>query len=288
MLTVKMQDVELTPQLYNTPVQVRSRELSTPVMENLYNNINAYFHIVSIETDNDILGFEALSKVDMKKYFKYDVTFMINSINDNSPLRTGAPYCNILLQLTDQMITLDRTYTKLLEVLGDVGGLMEFVFSFLKILSLFLTEALYEKGLINHLFSFDLDKKVISVKPFKDIKSNNYLQNDQSIEPPEVYRPIKPFIKLSSVNTITNEETLRTKNVLNDDFNKNNVANDNLLLVGNPSIIKKKKKKKIKVKRAKTISSKITKSDIGEMNAIKSPSFNDNNSPNEIEITDNK
>ena len=67
---------------------------------------------------------------------------------------------------------------------------MEFVFSFLKILSLFLTEALYEKGLINHLFSFDLDKKVISVKPFKDIKSNNYLQNDQSIEPPEVYRPI--------------------------------------------------------------------------------------------------
>ena len=41
------------------------------------------------------------------------------------------------------------------------------------------------------------------------------------------------------------------------------------------------------MKRAKTISSKITKSDIGEMNAIKSPSFNDNNSPNEIEITDN-
>ena len=42
------------------------------------------------------------------------------------------------------------------------------------------------------------------------------------------------------------------------------------------------------MKKAKTISSKITKSDIGEMNAIKSPSFNDNNSPNEIEITDNK
>ena len=35
-------------------------------MENLYNNINAYFHIVSVETDNDILGFEALSKVDIK------------------------------------------------------------------------------------------------------------------------------------------------------------------------------------------------------------------------------
>ena len=77
MLTVKMQDVELTPQLYKTLVQVRSRELSAPVMENLYNNINVYFHIVSIETDNDILGFESLSKVDMKRYFKYDVTLWL-------------------------------------------------------------------------------------------------------------------------------------------------------------------------------------------------------------------
>jgi hypothetical protein len=92
---------------------------------------------------------------------------MVNSINDNSPLLTGAPYANILLQLTEQMITIDRTYTKLIEVLGDVGGLMEFLFSFLKILSLFLTEALYEKGLVNHLFSFDLYKKVISVKSLK-------------------------------------------------------------------------------------------------------------------------
>ena len=39
MLTVKMQDIELTPQLYKTPIQLRSRELSAPVMENLYNNI---------------------------------------------------------------------------------------------------------------------------------------------------------------------------------------------------------------------------------------------------------
>ena len=100
-LTVKMQDIELTPHLYKTPVQERSRELSAPVMENLYNNINAYFHIVSVETDNDVLGFEALSKIDIKRYFKYDVTFMVNSINDESPFITGKPYANILLQLTE-------------------------------------------------------------------------------------------------------------------------------------------------------------------------------------------
>jgi hypothetical protein len=76
------------------------------------------------------------------------------------------------------MITIDRTCTNLIEVLGDVGGLMEFVFSFLKIFSLFLTEALYEKGLINHLFTFDIDKKIINVKPLnKNKKTIFHLMN---------------------------------------------------------------------------------------------------------------
>ena len=75
--------------------------------------------------------------------------------------------CNIQLQLTEQMISIHRTYTKLIEVLGDVGGLMEFVFSFFKIISIFTTEALYEKGLINSLFSFDINKKLILFKSQK-------------------------------------------------------------------------------------------------------------------------
>ena len=44
-------------------------------MATLYNNINAYFHIVTIQTDNDIMGFEALSKVNVQKYFKYVFRF---------------------------------------------------------------------------------------------------------------------------------------------------------------------------------------------------------------------
>ena len=213
-------------------------------MENLYNNINAYFHIVSVETENDILGFEALSKVDIKKYFKYDVTFMVNSINDVSPLRTGAAYCNILLQLTEQMITIDRTYTKLIEALGDVGGLMEFVFSFLKILSLFLTETLYEKGLINHLFTFDINKKMINVKPLKNNLKNSFPFNEpRYIDPPEIYNPIEPTSKVYPQNSNSNEETIRTKNILNEDLNKNKLTSENILSIGQLNHIRKKKKR---------------------------------------------
>ena len=266
-LTVKMQDIELTPHLYKTPVQERSRELSAPVMENLYNNINAYFHIVSVETDNDVLGFEALSKIDIKRYFKYDVTFMVNSINDESPFITGKPYANILLQLTEQMITIDRTYTKLIEVLGDVGGLMEFLFSFLKILSLFLTEALYEKGLVNHLFSFDLYKKVISVKSLKKNGGKNASLNESPYQPKELYTPIIPSAKLSFQNSINSNDEIKSKNILNEDF-PNKIKNDDIIIAGIVAPSKGKKKKK-KVKRKATISSKQTKIENIEVNSLK-------------------
>ena len=144
-------------------------------------------------TESHFIGFEAYSDVDIKRFFKYDVTFMVTSINTDSPLVTGGAYCNILLQLTEQMITIDRTYTKLIEVLGDVGGLMEFVFSFLKMLCIFLTEALYEKSLVNSLFSFNIDEKVVLVKTSQNFKKNTFISklNDQ----PDIFTPTRPSHK---------------------------------------------------------------------------------------------
>lgn len=234
-----MQDVELTPKLYKTPVQVRSRELSTPVMENLYNNINAYFHIVSIETDNDVLGFEALSDVDVKRFFKYDVTFMVTNTNANDILATGEPLCNILLQLTEQMITINRTYTKLIEVLGDVGGLMEFIFSFFKILAIFVTNTLYEKSLINNLFSFDIDKKIILIKNQKKSKKNEFTSKDE----PAIYTPMRPINKLSSIS-IENDETIRSKGKINE-TNRNKFRSDMNLV---PSKLNISRRHRFKVK----------------------------------------
>ena len=226
-LAVKMEDIELTPQKYDSPIQVRSRELTAPVMDSLYNNIQAYFHIIDIETDNDIIGFEALSNKKSEKHFKYDVTFMVNSINEEGhlPTDTGEALCNIQLQLTEQMISIHRTYTKLIEVLGDVGGLMEFVFSFFKIISIFTTEALYEKGLINSLFSFDINKKLILIKSQKKGRKNS-LANEL-----EIFKPLKPDTSINletlakpanksfslKMQNDDNEETLRKKDTLKEE-----------------------------------------------------------------------
>ena len=262
LLTVKMQDIELTPQLYKTPVSVRSRILSAPVMENLYNNIQAYFHIINMETDNDILGFEALSQKDKKKFFKYDVTFMVTAIMTEPymPTQTGGAVCNIQLQLTEQMITIDRTYTKLIEVLGDVGGLMEFVFSFLKLLSIFITEALYEKALINNLFSFDIEKKVIELKEVQKNKTNSFQNNKNNNENS---KSLKGIHKLSSKMSIYgNDDSIKAKNLINElsISNDEKINNEPISVVPNttnvpPQVKSLKKGRKIKRKKSTGISS---------------------------------
>ena len=212
-LTVKIQDVELTPENYHQPTFPRVRELTAPVMQALYQNINAYFHIISIESDTDVLGFEALSKYDTKKAFKYDVTFIMTSTSSTTSLEDGDKYCDITIQLTEQIITIKRTYTKLLEALGDVGGLMEFIFSFFNILSSFLTETLYEKSLINSLFSFDLNKKLISIKKHDKIQKSDIVINNNILKP--------------SISQIEKQETkkpdeIKIKNVFIPRVNKNN------------------------------------------------------------------
>jgi hypothetical protein len=198
---------------------------------------------------------------------------MVTSImsEPNLPTQTGEAICNIQLQLTEQMITIDRTYTKLLEVLGDVGGLMEFVFSFFRLLSIFITEALYEKSLVNNLFSFDLDKKTVELKNLNKKKGNNNLNDSESI------KPINSLRKQPTKITIYgNEETIRTKNILNEGglSKEENINNEPISVVPhapNINVNVQTRKKKIKKKKSKISSNlgRIGDEDVKSKNEFK-------------------
>ena len=177
LITIKIQDIELTQESYKSPTEVRGKELSSPVYKNLYQNIAAYFHIVHVETDIDMIGFELFKNIQTKTFFKYDGTFILPSINNNDIYNNvHDPLCHLSIQFIEQILTLKRTNTKLTEVLGEVGGLMEVVFSLFRIISSFLTDNLYEQALVNNLISFDIDKKTIKTKnKGKKIKINLYL-----------------------------------------------------------------------------------------------------------------
>ena len=54
---------------------------------------------------------------------------------------------------------------------------MELIYSFFNLICSFITEIIYEKSLINNLFSFDINKKVINIKNNKKIGINTYSTN---------------------------------------------------------------------------------------------------------------
>ena len=171
-LEFSVQDIELTPKDYDNPSEPLTKDITTPVFQGLYQSIFGYFQIVNMETNLDIVGFEAISAEKHEKFLKYDESWIIASPSPHQGgLNPNYPVCDVMIQLSAKVVTIKRTNTKLIDVLGDVGGVMEVLWSLFNIISMFITDLLYDIDIVNNLFSFDLDKKQVLIKKLK--KDNN-------------------------------------------------------------------------------------------------------------------
>ena len=196
-----------------------------------------------------------MSKSKIEQYPKYDNSQLIAAPGSaDILLKPGKPVCDITMQLHQKILTTKRKYTTLLEVLGDVGGLMELIYSFFNLICSFITDIMYEKSLINNLFSFDIDKKVINLKHNKKIGINKYLTNsmqnlikidsfkdknpisDLKKDNIEVYNKERDYIKITrgirKMSTRSkikaNNSTKMLKNSNNDKYNLNSNDINNL------------------------------------------------------------
>ena len=132
--------------------------------------------LVVVETDADIIGLNTFSKYKTQKFLKYDESAVISAPSFYN-YDQGYPLCEITIQLSSKILTQRRTFPKLINILGDVGGTMQVLFSIFSIFVSFLSRDLYLSSLTNNLFSFNIDKKIIYLKENK----NNKL-DDISIE----------------------------------------------------------------------------------------------------------
>ena len=161
-LDSKIQDIELTPHDYHNPVQYIDSEISGTAYKNLYPMVTVEIKIVIIETDNNLFGFETSSNTKTEKYVKYDsyslalIPSIFGNFNENLN--------EITIQLSPNILTQKRTYVQLIDVLGDVGGLMETVNMIFSIICSLIVNISYDKSLVNNLFNFDLNKKIIILK----------------------------------------------------------------------------------------------------------------------------
>ena len=110
------------------------------------------------------------------------------------------------MQLDQKILTTKRKYTTLLEVLGDVGGLMELVYSFFNMICSFIMEISYEKNLVNNLFAFDLKRKVIKFNHNK--KSGDTIHSKQTLKNMDDLRDRNSIseLKKDSIDIYSKEE----------------------------------------------------------------------------------
>ena len=150
-------------------------------------------------------------------------------------LQEMTPVCDITVQLSAKVLTTKRKNTKLIEVLGDVGGLMEVVWSAFNILSIFITDLLYDIDIVNSLFSFNLTKKTVTLKQEKEDTYD--ISNEDEIN---IYNTKKPKI----TNSVKFKASAAQIEVYKDIYKDK--EDETVSPVIDKKLVKKKKKKKTK------------------------------------------
>ena len=269
-VSLQLQDIELTPLNYVSPARPRDQDIYTTVGKKLFQEIHIYFQIVNIETDLDILGFTDFQQVRLQKYLKYDSSIQMTNLIESNIYETGESFCDITIKLTDKVLTERRKYTKIVEVLRDVGGFTEVMLSIFYVISSFSSKILYELSLVNNLFEFDINKKLILIKKFQ----NNYIENNEKnnniiFEPVKIYTPKNSNNKINYKTALINDDiSTHSKNRLNIDnlITKNKLSNEIMLP---PKAKKPKKNKKSKNSQNNNENNDIKEITINNMNIKK-------------------
>jgi hypothetical protein len=267
---LKFQDNDVNPLNYESPIERKMIHMNSPLFKNLFQLIYAYLQIVNIETDEDITGLNFFTDtIDKKQFLRYDNSFIIASplLYGDIFLAPGIPIADVTLQLSAKVLTEKRQYLQLIDVLGDVGGLMEILFTLLNLISSFVTEVLYDKALVNSLFTFDLNKKyvifnaskyrkkvLLSINSFKDLNKVDTINLKQKFDElesnknnnVEIFSKEKSNEPISLPKNTMNMTTSRNKlvkrrrnniknNSKNNSDNNNNNNNNNITIKTNYS-----------------------------------------------------
>lgn len=220
-LMVVSEDFDITPYDFDNPVKERLNINYCPIRMDQYSIFASYYQLTNIETDYNLFGFEIFSDIRSKKYLVYDSPLIMALSRDVNQI--PAIQYNVLL--TEKILTNQRTYTKFIDILGDIGGFMEVVYSIFATICSFFLNISYEKDIANNLFDFDLNNYSIKIK--KQIKLNkNETQNLNNINIDKNVELLN--MNLNKTNKIVMNLNSNGRNkILNSDKNSNNSKNSN-------------------------------------------------------------
>ena len=184
---VYFEDIILTPLNYDDPIKERINYLSSDIYKIVGQYLYTELQLVKIETSTNIIGFEFLTEPKLEEFVKFDkelsYTYPGYDLDDEE---NEEPSNVFEIQLNDKVLLEKRQYIKLIDVLGEIGGLMEMVDSLFTVICSVVVNILYERKITNNLFSFNIDKKLVLIKGSKERKDSKVSEikfnNDKNIE----------------------------------------------------------------------------------------------------------
>ena len=203
---VYFEDIILTPLNYDDPIKERINYLSSDIYKDLGQYLYTELQIVKIETSTNIIGFEFLTDPKLEEFVKFDkeLSYTYPGYNLGEP-DNESPVNVFEIQLNDKILLEKRQYIKLIDVLGEIGGLMEMLDSFFTVICSLVVNILYERKITNNLFSFNIDKKLVLIKGHKERKDSKVSEikfnNDKNIEDENISEK-KLFTKFKKNKTI--------------------------------------------------------------------------------------
>ena len=208
-LLIISEDYDITPYDFNHPVKPKLDINTCPISLDQYQSFVGYYQLANIETDHNLFGFEALADIRSEKYLIYHSALIMAT----KMLPDQISVIQYYIMMTEKILTNQRTYTQLIDVLGDVGGLMEVMESVFGVICIFVADILYDKTMVNNLFAFDLEDYMVKIKTkskiknrFKTSKSLNInLNNDDNFDKGTI------DISKKALNNIRNDDSLYSK-----------------------------------------------------------------------------
>ena len=190
---VYFRDIQITPLNFENPVKKEIRGIRTQIYKGLGQRLSVDMQRVKIETSTDILGLDFLTEPKTEQFLKFESEEILPypgyNLDDEENQQQLITLFN--LHLNDKILFEKRHYTQLIDVFGEIGGLMGIINSFFGIICSLIIDIIYEKTITNELFSFNIDKKLMIFK-----KVNN---------------PIFQFNEVNKFNTIENKNIADSK-----------------------------------------------------------------------------
>ena len=237
-------DIEVNPTYYGESVNYRNNFIYNNVYSGVGQDFYLEFQKVIVETDNNIIAFDNSRNIQKEEYLKFDkVSIMPAQSSSSNPDNT---IVEAEIQLSDKILLQRRKYKQLFDSLSEIGGFMQFFYILFSIIVIPISNSLYEKSVINNLFSFDLSKKVIKFKNYKKEESgikfsNNSNSNSNKID--EIVGDSKRNLNIDFMNKeknllkkantkqkeenqITNSNNSNVINSKNDGFLSNSIINE--------------------------------------------------------------